>query len=99
MVEALEQNVSAAATAHQDDEDLLSGVVAAPSKKAASNPAAGLDDNSYEETQMNPDGFFNECNDQVSLLVDDLIFSSFKRPECVRESHRIDREEVPKEYQ
>ena len=25
-------------------------------------------DNSYEETQMNPNGFFNECNDQVSIV-------------------------------
>ena len=66
MVEALEKNISAAAALNQDDEDLLSGVTvpeASPATKAAT--VVDLND-SYEETQMNPNGFFNECNDQVS---------------------------------
>ena len=70
MVEALEQNVSAAAASLDDDEDLLSGIrapvkasTAAAASSSNNNPAL---DESYEETQMNPNGFFNECNDQVS---------------------------------
>ena len=80
MVEGLVRNLSAqAADANLlGDDDLLSDLlgpgpatnqILETPKVAVPNVAAAMAqdmDNSYEETQMNPIGFFNEVNSEVS---------------------------------
>ena len=67
MVEALDQNISAAAAAETNDENLL--INTGDTDKAALSVPAAIADDSYEETPMNPAGFFSDNNDQVSTSI------------------------------
>ena len=67
------------------DEDLLSGpvinsVVAVPKQVPTAAPASApkqdMEDNGYEETAMNPNGFFEEINGDVCVKISIVINTS-----------------------